>query len=243
MASAGSRDSETNGRDAATSRCILRWHEGLFRLDLEQHAQVLELYDREIRRQSTDEYLDITNAVSLLWRLEQAGVDVGTRWRELADWARGHHRDHSLVFADLHYVMALAAIGESDAFLASCEQFAAESGTEATVMADVGLPLARAVLAHRRGAYDDVVDLLVPVRREFRRIGGSHAQRDLFDQLLIDAAWKGRRLDTATELLAERTTRRPRNIWAWKHYAAVLDARGASGAADARGALDALRGR
>lgn len=221
----------------------LRWHEGLFRLDLEQHAQVLELYDREIRRQSTDEYLDITNAVSLLWRLEQAGVDVGTRWRELADWARGHHRDHSLVFADLHYVMALAAIGESDAFLASCEQFAAESGTEATVMADVGLPLARAVLAHRRGAYDDVVDLLVPVRREFRRIGGSHAQRDLFDQLLIDAAWKGRRLDTATELLAERTTRRPRNIWAWKHYAAVLDARGASGAADARGALDALRGR
>jgi tetratricopeptide (TPR) repeat protein len=221
----------------------LRWHEALFRLDLEQHARVLELYDREIRRQSTDEYLDVTNAVSLLWRLEQAGVDVGTRWRELADCAGGHHRDHSLVFADLHYLMALVAVGEHDGFLTSCERFAAERGTEATVMADVGLPLARAVLAHRRGAYDEVVDGLVPVRREFRRIGGSHAQRDLFDQLLIDAAWKGRRLETATELLVERTTRRPRNIWAWKHYAAVLDARGASGAADARGALDALRGR
>jgi tetratricopeptide (TPR) repeat protein len=221
----------------------LRWHEALFRLDLEQHARVLELYDREIRRQSTDEYLDVTNAVSLLWRLEQAGVDVGRRWRELADCARGHHQDHSLVFADLHYMMALAAVGDHGPFLKSCEQFAAESGTEATVMADVGLPLARAVLAHRRGAYEEVVDLLAPVRREFRRIGGSHAQRDLFDQLLIDAAWRGRRLDTATELLAERTTRRPRNIWAWKHYAAVLDARGASGAAFARGALDALRDR
>lgn len=110
-------------------------------------------------------------------------------------------------------------------------------------MANVGLPLARAVLAHRRGAYDEVVDRLVPVRSQFRRIGGSHAQRDLFDQLLIDAAWRGRRFETASELLSERTTRRPRNIWGWKHYAAVLDARGASGAADARGALDALRGR
>lgn len=109
-------------------------------------------------------------------------------------------------------------------------------------MADVGLPLARAVLAHRRGAYAAVVDTLMPVRTHFRRIGGSHAQRDLFDQLLIDAAWRGRRLDTASELLAERTTRRPRNIWGWKHYAAVLDARGSSAATQARGALDALRG-
>jgi tetratricopeptide (TPR) repeat protein len=220
----------------------LRWHEALFRMDLEEHAHVLALYDREIRRQSTDEYLDVTNAVSLLWRLEQAGVDVGTRWRELADCARGHNSDHALVFADLHYLMALAAIGEPHGFLASCEQFAEGRGTEAAVMADVGLPLARAVLAHRRGGYEEVVELLMPVRQEFRRVGGSHAQRDLFDQLLIDAAWRGRRLDTATDLLVERTTRRPRNIWGWKHYAAVLDARGSSGAADARGALDALRG-
>jgi len=221
----------------------LRWHEALFRLDLEEHARVLELYDREVRRQSVDEYLDVTNAVSLLWRLEQAGVNVGARWSELADCARRHNSDHSLVFADMHYLMALTAVGDQDEFLASCEQFAAGSGTEAAVMSDVGLPVARAVLAHRRGAYGEVVQLLMPVRHEFRRIGGSHAQRDLFDQLLIDAAWRGRRLDTAGDLLAERTTRRPRNIWGWKHYAAVLDARGSSGAAEARGALDALRGR
>ena len=221
----------------------LRWHEALFRMDLDQYPEVLQLYDREIRQRSTDEYLDVTNAVSLLWRLEQAGVDVGARWRELADCAKNHDRDHSLVFADLHYLMALAAVGEQDAFLGSCEQFAADQGTESAVMAEVGLPLARAVVAHRRGAYDAVVDVLMPLRAQFRRIGGSHAQRDLFDQLLIDAAWRARRFVTATALLAERTTRRPRNVWGWKHYAAVLDARGAAGAADARETLDALRGR
>ncbi len=222
----------------------LRWHEALFELDLEHYGRVLELYDREVRRQSTDEYLDVTNAVSLLWRLEQSGVDVGTRWRELARCAAGHDRDHALVFADLHYLMALAAVDDRaaiDRFMTSCTQFAAEDGTEASVMADVGLPLARAVLAHRRGAYAEVVDLLVPVRRHFRRIGGSHAQRYLFDQLLIDAAWRGCRLDVATDLLAERTARRPRNIWGWKHYAAVLDARGVSGAGEAQRSLEALK--
>ena len=223
----------------------LRWHEALLHLDLERFGRVLELYDDEVRRQSSDEYLDVSNAVSLLWRLEQADVDVGTRWGELAELARGHVSDHALVFADLHYLMAIAAAGDADGierFMESCERFAAtDGGTEASVMADVGLPLARAVLAHRRGAYDAVVDRLMPLRSRFRSIGGSHAQRDLFDQLLIDAARRGRRVDVATELLAERTSRRPRNIWAWREYVNVLGAVGAPAVIEAGRRLDQLR--
>jgi tetratricopeptide (TPR) repeat protein len=223
----------------------LRWHEALLHLDLEHYSRVLELYDDEVRRQSSDEYLDVSNAVSLLWRLEQADVDVGTRWGELAALARGHMSDHALVFADLHYLMAIAAAGDADGierFMESCERFArTDGGTEASVMADVGLPLARAVLAHRRGAYGEVVEGLMPLRSRFRWIGGSHAQRDLFDQLLIDAARRGNRLDVATELLAERTSRRPRNIWAWREYVSVLGAAGAPAAAEAGRRLDQLR--
>jgi hypothetical protein len=108
-------------------------------------------------------------------------------------------------------------------------------------MAEVGLPLARAIVAHRRGSYGDVVELVVPVYRQIRRIGGSHAQRDLFDQLLIDAAIRGHRLDVAAELLAERTASRPHNIWGWKEYAATLDALGAGAAAAAHRRLEQLR--
>jgi hypothetical protein len=146
---------------------------------------------------------------------------------------------------DLHYVMALAAANDDAAvqqFLASCERFAAtETGNEASVMATVGLPLARAVAAHRRGLFGDVVSELVPVRTQFRRIGGSHAQRDLFDQLLIDSAWRSNQLDVAAELLAERVARRPRNIWGWKHYATVLAAAHVPGASDAARTLEVLR--
>ena len=208
----------------------LKWHESLYHLELEQHPQVLAIYDREVRAESTDEYLDVANAVSLLWRLEQAGVDVGPRWRELAARATSHIDDHALVFVDLHYLMSLAAVGDEKAvaeFLASCERFAMSGeGTEAEVMADVGLPLARAVVAHRAGRYASVVDELMPVRQRIRRIGASHAQRDLFEQLLIDSAWRGGRLAEAEELLTDRLSRRPRNRWGLKHQRAVLEARG-----------------
>ena len=222
----------------------LRWHEGLYHLDLEQYDRVLELYDRAVRPEPTDQYLDVSNAASLLWRLEQAEVEVGPRWGELARCAAAHLDDHALVFADLHYLIALAAddAGVVQRFLESCERFAQTGrGTEAEVMTEIGLPLARAVVAHRRGGYGEVVDLLSPVRGQVRRIGGSHAQRDLFEQLLIDSAWRARRLDVAAALLAERTTRRPGNLWGWKHYAAVLDALDAGGALAARRELERLR--
>jgi hypothetical protein len=207
-------------RDCSNFALHLKWHESLYHLELEQHEQVFELYDRDVRAESTDEYLDIANAVSLLWRLEQARVDVGTRWRELSIRAESHLDDHALVFVDLHYVMALAAAGNDGALrelLASCQRFAASGkGTEAEVMADVGLPLARAEVAHRAGAYGAAVDHLYPVRRRIKRIGASHAQRDLFEQLLIDAAWRGGRHAEARELLAERLAWRPGNRWGMK---------------------------
>lgn len=206
----------------------LKWHEGLYHLELEQHDRVFALYDREVRAESTDEYLDVANAVSLLWRLEQADVNVGARWNELAARAATHVDDHALVFVDLHYLMALAAAGDPSAvsaFLASCEQFAASGkGTEAEVMADVGVPLARAVVAHRHGAYGVAVDHLMPVRHRIRRIGASHAQRDVFDQLLIDAAVRGHRFADARDLLAERLSRRPTNRWGLKHQRAIQNA-------------------
>ena len=223
----------------------LRWHEALYHLELDSHDRVLELYDREVRATSTDEYLDITNAVSLLWRLEQAGVGVGGRWTELADRVRVLGDDHVLVFVDAHYIMALAAAGDSSAvraFVESCERFARESpGTEAAVMREVGLPLIRAALAHREGAYGEAFDLLNPIRRRIQSIGGSHAQRDVFDQMLIDSAWRARRHEEAAALLAERTARRPRNIWGWKHQAAVLDASGATTARAAHQTLAQLQ--
>jgi len=215
------------------------WHRCLFLIELGLLDRVLDLYDREVRPESTDDLLDISNAVALLWRLEQAGVDVGDRWGELADRAQGHVDDHLLVFGDVHYLMALAAAGRTDdvaCMVESMGRYAVESvETQAAVTREPGLALARAVLAHRRTDYTTVVEELLPVRDTIRRIGGSHAQRDLFAEMLIDAVLRAAHFDEAKGLLADRLDKRPRNAWGWRHYAQVLDRLGdGDGAAKAR---------
>jgi tetratricopeptide (TPR) repeat protein len=192
------------------------WHRALFHHDLGEYDRVLELYDGEVRKESTEEYLDITNAVALLWRLELAGVEVGSRWQELAERSAAHLGDHMLVFADVHYAMALAAVDRDGAarMLQSSRRFAAEgAGTEAAIMRDVGIALAEAMLAWRNGDAGRAVDLLWPVRDRIRRIGGSHAQRDVFDQTLLTAALRAGRLPLARALVSERLEKRPGVLW------------------------------
>jgi tetratricopeptide (TPR) repeat protein len=194
------------------------WHRCLFLLKQRRYDEALARYDSEVRAESTDEQLDITNAVALLWRLEQAGIDVGTRWQELAQRAAARLDDHMLAFGDAHYAMALAAARRANDFARwqeSARTYAAQGHeTEAIVMGAVGIALGEAAFAHRRRDFARALDLLLPVRQAIHRIGGSHAQRDLFAQLTIDAAVKAGRIATARDLLGERLAARPQNGWA-----------------------------
>ncbi len=199
------------------------WHRSLFHLALGEFDRALEVYDRDVRAESTCEYLDIVNAAGLLWRLEQAGAHVGPRWEELSEQSAKHIGDHLFVLADLHYVIALASAGDpasAEFFLDSCARFARSGhGTEADVMNEVGLATARAILAHRRRDYAAAVEFLLPHRHLIRRIGGSHAQRDVFEQLLIDSALRSGSAEIARSLLAERIHRRPHDIWSHRSLA------------------------
>ncbi len=52
----------------------------------------------------------------------------------------------------------------------------------------IGNNLMHSVFHFNEGNYDQVVDLLYPIRYEIYKIGGSKAQKDLFNQILIHAA-------------------------------------------------------
>lgn len=203
------------------------WHRALFLLELGEYDAILDLYDSRIRSELTDEYLDIVNASALLWRLEDEGIDVGKRWAELGERAQKRTDDHLLAFIDAHFIMALAATGrdaDAEAMLASMAT--TPTGTEAAVFREIGIPLCNALLAYRRGEFAAAVDLLMPIRYGLRRLGGSHAQRDLFARLLIEAAIRSNRLSLGRALLAERTAQKPNSRWSWRRYADVAAALG-----------------
>jgi len=195
----------------------LWWHRALFHLERGETDAVLALYDARIRnlhsplvRALPDLYIDIQNAAALLWRLEHVGVAVGARWAELADKAEPRIGDHALLFTVPHFMMALAAL-ERDAaaarLLDALRDFAASgAGTLAPIAGAVALPVCAAVLAHRKAEHGRVLALLLPVRDRLWQLGGSHAQRDVFNQMLIDSAVASGRPDLARGLLDETTT-------------------------------------
>ncbi|HXW25888.1 MAG TPA: tetratricopeptide repeat protein [Xanthobacteraceae bacterium] len=197
----------------------LWWHRALFHLERDETAQVLALYDRRFRdltspltQAQPDLYIDVQNAASMLFRLERRGVDVGDRWTEIADKAEERIGDCLSAFTLPHWMMALAATGREEAaarMLEAMRAFAAGREPAAAIVGDIAVPICAAVLAHRRGEPARAVALMRPVLDAMYRLGGSHAQQDVLEQLFLDAALKADRADDVRLLLARVAARHP----------------------------------
>ncbi len=198
----------------------LWWHQALFHLALDEEDAALDLYDGRFRTDAaSDDVLDIANAASMLLRLHFRGVDAGGRWEELAGHAAMRFSDGIFPFFDAHYMAALAMAGDSDRVRDHLEAMAGRSGvaTADAVYDDVGLPLCKAIAAFGAGEPKRCFELLEPVRYELYRLGGSHAQRDVFMQLLIAAAKQAGRDRECRALVAERAAQKPGAVPAWMH--------------------------
>jgi tetratricopeptide (TPR) repeat protein len=204
------------GREASWMHCNnfryhVWWHQALMHLDMRQYDEALSLYDRDIRADKTDDYRDISNAASLLSRLELDGVDVGSRWEELADLSEKRATDGTLAFADLHYLLSLCG-GERDEaaskLIARMANAKKELCETQRIIAHPGLRMAVGVQAFARGEYANAWLNLRDARADLQLIGGSHAQRDVFQRICVEAAIRGGYLDAADALLTERQTLR-----------------------------------
>lgn len=207
----------------------LWWHRALFLLDQSRHEEVLALYDRSIRTEKTEFYLDIQNQAALLMRLELQGIEVGNRWEELADQLETNLEDHVLPFTDLHTAMALASAGREAAlqrFLDSLETFAEEKGHAAATARPFTIPICKALSAFRSRRPDETIEQLMPIRYDWRNCGGSHAQRDIIQQILLEAAIEARRWPLARALAAERVALKPQSRGNWVKHLQVLERMG-----------------
>jgi tetratricopeptide (TPR) repeat protein len=169
-------------------RFHMAWHLALFHLEEGRADKALALYDAEVRPEPTDDYRDIANAASLLWRLRQEGVEGGHRWGELAEIGRRRARETTVVFATLHNLLSLVGAGDRQGAHAVVEALQAradaKTGDQSEVAAKVGVDLARVIVGVggvRR------TDLARPAR-ELPRLGGSNAQRDVFMRTLVAMA-------------------------------------------------------
>ena len=211
----------------------LWWHAALYKLEQGDTAAVLDLYDTRYRNQNSplviaqpDVYIDVQNAAAMLFRLERLGVDVGDRWGELADKAEGRIGDCLSGFTLPHWIMALTATGRTDAaerMIAGMREFGAGGGTMAPIVRDYAVPISEALVALKAGRAAEAVALMRPALGGMYRLGGSHAQQDVLEQIFAEAALQS---DSAEDLrlIVERVSGRrhlpPQRSIGWRTAAA-----------------------
>ena len=184
------------------------WHVALFDIAQGDIITALGIYDERCWGVQPEYSQDQIGAVSLLARLELAGVDVGDRWQQLRPFLETRHDDVVQPFLTLQYLYGLAKAGSPQVvdLLALIRQQAQTPvvAQDMVLWQEVGIDLAEALVAHADGLYDRAEALIAPIRGQIIRIGGSHAQRDLFEQLLLDARLRSGQWEKARKTLEFR---------------------------------------
>ena len=196
----------------------LWWHTALFRLEGLDTAGTLRVVDGHMAVDQMQVGLQRVDAASMLWRLHLLGADVAQRSAALqAGWPlQGEGEAGHYAFNDVHVLLPMLMAGDGAAaerWLARCAERAlapAEARRDNHAVArEVGLPLARGLIAFARGDTDEAADLLYAARASAQRLGGSHAQRDVIDQTLLAACARGSRKALGRAVLNERLLAKP----------------------------------
>ncbi|MBZ3889304.1 Tetratricopeptide repeat protein 38 [Sciurus carolinensis] len=210
---------EAHWKDSDMLACHNYWHWALYLIEKGEYEAALTIYDKHIlpSLQASGAMLDMVDSCSMLYRLQMEGVSVGQRWQDVLPVTQRHSRDHILLFNDAHFLMA--SLGARDPqttreLLTTLQDASKSPGENCQhlLAQDVGLPLCQALVAAEEGNPDRVLELLLPIRYRIVQIGGSNAQRDVFNQLLIHAALNCTsrvHKNVARSLLMERDALKP----------------------------------
>ena len=221
----------------AAYRVHLSWHQALFELAQGRYRQALGWYDQDIRPSvQRVQYTALADSASLVWRMHLYGeVSPEAPWSELCELAAPAAAKPGPSFRDAHAALAFTAAGD-DALFAKLVDGLQEmaDGGDATAR-EATLPLVQGIGAFGQGDYAEAVRLLEPVYPQLTRVGGSHAQRLVFEDTLLEAFLRAGEFDKATAMLNERLAQResPRELY-WL-------ARAQAGQGDAAGAQSNLR--
>jgi hypothetical protein len=191
------------------------WHLALFYLSLGRHDDVRTAYDAHVWGLEKDYSQDQVGATSLLARMEFAGVDVGARWGDVADHIALRGADTVNPFLSLQYLYALARTErpEANTMIQAIAQRAEDTRQHDYVAwRDVALPAANAIMAHASGNWDSAITQMSIALPRMSECGGSHAQRDLFEQIHLDALVRDGRTSAAQQVLEMRRTYDPDGV-------------------------------
>jgi len=155
----------------------------------------------------------MTDGTALLWRVRLDGAHEPLPWRSLADLAAGVSRPGYL-FGEVHAALAYAACGDEVALSKMMDGLRALDAKGNPIAGRVVLPLVQGTAAFAAGDHAGALAHFEPVESEMHRIGGSHAQWELYEETMVASYLELARYDDALRLVRRRLARRasPRDV-------------------------------
>ena len=213
---------------SASFHCHLAWHVAMFELHQGHLDRALAVFQRDILR-AVNPRLAMIDGSALLWRLElddadrERGADGeraaagrrddGPAWRTLADLAARVSRP-GFVFGEVHAALAYARSGDTTALTKLIDGLRDVDAKGHPIAGTVALPLVRGIAAFVAGDHAGALAHFKPVEEEIHRVGGSHAQWELFEETMVACYLGLGRHDDALRLMRRRLQRRasPRDL-------------------------------
>jgi tetratricopeptide (TPR) repeat protein len=193
----------------------LSWHQALFELARGRYQQALALYEADIRPAVVANMAPALNdSAAFLWRVSlYSGTTPPFPPEEVGDLATPAASRPGPAFRDAHAALAFAGAGDEGAMGRMIDRLQALADGGDALAGEVTLPLVQGIHAFSQGAYDEAVRRLEPLFTEPRldqlaRIGGSHAQREVFEDTLIESYLRAEQFDHAAAMLRTRLQRR-----------------------------------
>jgi tetratricopeptide (TPR) repeat protein len=193
--------------------CHLSWHQGLFELARGRPERARALYEDAIRPAVSyaPPLFNLADAASFLWRWRIYGETppLDDAWGEVGAHAAQYFPRAGIPFADVHAALAEAASSEDAKLAARVAQLGELLEAGRLPQGAIVPALCAGAAAFARGDYDAAAESLGAALPELARIGGSHAQREIFEDSYIAACLRAGRHDKAAERLSARLERRP----------------------------------
>ena len=192
--------------------CHLNWHYTLHELAQGRHRNALKIYDETMKPEVSEAagVLGILeDTASLFWRCRMYGsLHAPLPWESLRDFVRAAFPEAGTPWADVHAAMIYAALGD-DASIGKCLDELHAAAQRGDPLADeVVAPIVRALQAFGQEAYADAAAGLEAVHDRVVGVGGSNAQRDVFEETLLEAHLRAGQYDKAQAMLEQRLARR-----------------------------------
>jgi len=186
--------------------CHLAWHLAMFELHRGRYARALEIFQRDIFGAANPRSA-MTDGAALLWRFRLDGQAEPLPWRSLADLALRVSRPGYL-FGEVHAALAYASSGDEGALTRLIDGLRALDAKGHPIAGRVALPLVEGTAAFAAGDHAGALAHFEPVLEELHRIGGSHAQWEIYEETMVVSYLALARYDDAARLLRRRLRRR-----------------------------------